>query len=153
MEIFQERQVLQFGLLPPHQSYLGLYHHSEILKYYHLDHKHPCFFRISLLSKRKTSVNRYETHLPSVHSFIRPSWTSTTKADWIERVSKLAYFRALSIVSGKCSAWQNLVIAMHFHQWIRSKRNSNDTNNVSLHQTCQKWSILLNLLENPLRNG
>lgn len=97
MEIFQEgQQVLQFGLLPPHQSYLGLYHHPEILKYYHLDHKHPCFFRISLLSKRKTSVNRYETHLPS------PSWTSTTKADWIERVSKLAYFRGLSIVSGKC---------------------------------------------------
>lgn len=67
MEIFQEgQQVLQFGLLPPHQSYLGLYHHPEILKYYHLDHKHPCFFRISLLSKRKTSVNCYETHLPSV---------------------------------------------------------------------------------------
>ena len=62
MEIFQEgQQVLQFGLLPPHQSYLGLYHHPEILNYYHLDHKHPCFFRISLLSKRKTSVNRYET--------------------------------------------------------------------------------------------
>lgn len=36
------------------------------------------------------------------------------------------------------NAWQNLVIAMHFHQWIRSKRNSNDTNDVSLHQTYQK---------------
>ena len=35
-------------------------------------------------------------------TFGSPSWTSTTKADWIERVSKLAYFRALSIVSGKC---------------------------------------------------
>ena len=99
MEIFQERQqVLQFGLLPPHQSYLGLYHHPEILKYYHLDHEHPCFFRISLLSKKKNK----RKSLWNTSTFGSPSWTSTTKADWIERVSKLAYFRALSIVSGKC---------------------------------------------------
>ena len=99
MEIFQEgQQVLQFGLLPPHQSYLGLYHHPEILKYYHLDHKHPCFFRISLLSKKKNK----RKSLWNTSTFGSPSWTSTTKADWIERVSKLAYFRALSIVSGKC---------------------------------------------------
>ena len=99
MEIFQEgQQVLQFGLLPPHQSYLGLYHHPEILKYYHLDHKHPCFFRISLLSKKK----KKRKSLWNTSTFGSPSWTSTTKAHWIERVSKLAYFRALSIVSGKC---------------------------------------------------
>ena len=99
MENSQEgQQVLQFGLLPPHQSYLGLYHHPEILKYYHLDHKHPCFFRISLLSKKKNK----RKSLWNTSTFGSPSWTSTTKADWIERVSKLAYFRALSIVSGKC---------------------------------------------------
>ena len=100
MKIFQERQqVLQFGLLPPHQSYLGLYHHPEILKYYHFDHKHPCFFRISLFPIEKKNKRK---SLWNTSTFGSPSWTSTTKADWIERVSKLAYFRALSIVSWKC---------------------------------------------------
>ena len=108
MEIFQERQVLQFGLLPPHQSYLGLYHHSEILKYYHLDHKHPCFFRISLLSKKK----KKRKSLWNTSTFGSPSWTSTTKADWIERVSKLAYFRALSIVSGKCRTPDKILLLL-----------------------------------------
>ena len=134
MEIFQERQVLQFGLLPPHQSYLGLYHHLEILKYYHLDHKHPCFFRICLLSKRKTSVNRYETHLPSVRHLGRaqPRQTGSRKFQTSIFPGSLDRVREVQ------NAWQNLVIAMHFHKWIRSKRNSNDTNNVSLHQTYQK---------------
>ena len=109
MEIFQEgQQVLQFGLLPPHQSYLGLYHHPEILKYYHLDHKHPCFFRISLLSKKKNK----RKSLWNTSTFGSPSWTSTTKADWIERVSKLAYFRALSIVSGKCRTPDKILLLL-----------------------------------------
>ena len=110
MEIFQERQqVLQFGLLPPHQSYLGLYHHPEILKYYHLDHEHPCFFRISLLSKKKNK----RKSLWNTSTFGSPSWTSTTKADWIERVSKLAYFRALSIVSGKCRTPGKILLLLY----------------------------------------
>ena len=109
MEIFQDgQQVLQFGLLPPHQSYLGLYHHPEILKYYHLDHKHPCFFRISLLSKKKNK----RKSLWNTSTFGSPSWTSTTKADWIERVSKLAYFRALSIVSEKCRTPDKILLLL-----------------------------------------